>query len=74
VDLLVTDVILPGLSGVKLANRLRAERPSLRVLVCSGYMGEDGASGLSTDDGTTAFLPKPFTGPQLMSKVGALFA
>lgn len=73
-DLLVTDVVLPGLSGVKLADRLRDGRPELRVLVCSGYMGEDGASGIPTDDGQTAFLAKPFTGSQLLSKVGGLFA
>ena len=73
VDLLVTDVVLPGLSGVKLAGRLRDGQPGLRVLVCSGYMGQDGTDSIPTNDGITAFLPKPFTGPQLLSKVGRLF-
>src|SRR5262249_34597289 len=35
VDLLVTDVVLPGLNGIKLADRLRERQPGLRVLVCS---------------------------------------
>ncbi|MGD8861495.1 MAG: ATP-binding protein [Myxococcales bacterium] len=72
IDLLVTDVVLPGLSGAKLAHRLRESRPSLKVLMCSGYVGEADASDVITGDNMT-FLPKPFTGAQLRAKVLELF-
>jgi len=67
-DLLVTDVIMPGLSGPRLAERLRAARPELRVLYLSGYAQEelDFASGLGPD---TAFLAKPYTGAILARKI-----
>jgi two-component system cell cycle sensor histidine kinase/response regulator CckA len=71
-DLLVTDVVLPGLSGIKLAGQLRSAQPGLRVLVCSGYMGHEQDTGIVLND-TTAFLAKPFTGPQLASKASGLF-
>jgi signal transduction histidine kinase/CheY-like chemotaxis protein len=75
IDLLVTDVVLPGLSGVKLAEALRARQPGLRVLVCSGYMGqEQGADSDITLNERTAFLAKPFTGSELASKATDLFA
>jgi two-component system cell cycle sensor histidine kinase/response regulator CckA len=72
IDLLVTDVVLPGLSGAKLARKLRDACPALRVLMCSGYMGEEDASDVVPGE-TTAFLPKPFTSEQLRAKVGELF-
>ena len=75
VDLLVTDVVLPGLTGVKLAEKLRLRAPKLRVVVSSGYLGvesESNNAALQVPD--TAFLPKPFTGRQLMSVVGSMFA
>jgi len=63
VDLLVTDVVMPGLDGFQLAERLTARRPGLRVLFTSGYTDEDaGADGLAAD---AAFLQKPFTQEQL---------
>jgi len=63
VDLLMTDVVMPGLDGFQLAERLTARRPGLRVLFTSGYTDEDaGADGLAAD---AAFLQKPFTQEQL---------
>jgi two-component system cell cycle sensor histidine kinase/response regulator CckA len=75
VDLLVTDVVLPGLTGVKLAEKLRLRAPKLRVVVSSGYLGmesESNNAALQVPD--TMFLPKPFTGRQLMSVVASMYA
>jgi two-component system cell cycle sensor histidine kinase/response regulator CckA len=67
-DLLVTDVIMPGLSGPRLAERLRVTRPTLRVLYLSGYAEEelDRAHAPTSD---TAFLAKPYTSKTLAHTV-----
>ncbi len=68
VDLLVTDVIMPGLDGKRLAEQLLGERPELRVLFMSGY---DCALLSSHDvfEDETEFLPKPFTVDGFAEKV-----
>ena len=71
-DLLVTDVVLPGLNGVKLAARLRDRQPDLRVLMCSGYTGDE-TEELPRGP-RTAFLPKPFTGSDLVDAATGLMA
>jgi len=66
IHLLVTDVVMPGMSGPELARGLVAERPGLKVVYTSGYTG--GAlqkSGVAGD----GFLQKPFTPSQLAKKV-----
>jgi PAS domain S-box-containing protein len=68
IDLTVTDVIMPGMSGQEFSSRLLRERPGLKVLYVSGY----------TDDAivqhgnllpNTAFLQKPFAPATLVAKV-----
>jgi PAS domain S-box-containing protein len=71
IDLLVTDVIMPGIRGSELAKRLHVERPSLRVLYMSGYT-DDLILGLPGSDATWAFLQKPVTGDALMHTVESL--
>jgi CheY-like chemotaxis protein len=67
-DLLVTDVVMPGLSGRDLADRLTAARPDLRVLFVSGYSGEALAHhGILDPD--LAYLEKPFNPDALAMKV-----
>ena len=73
IDLLITDVIMPeGINGFELADRLRAERPGLRVIFTSGYSPEMvGRPGNRMDEGTT-FLAKPFDLENLTATVRAL--
>jgi two-component system cell cycle sensor histidine kinase/response regulator CckA len=69
--LMITDVVMPGLSGPVLAEKLASTRPETRVLYTSGYTAEefarDGAPG--TD---RAFLTKPFSRDDLVRKVREL--
>jgi PAS domain S-box-containing protein len=67
-DLLLTDVIMPGASGPELSRRLLSDRPELRVLYVSGYTDETIASQRLLADGAS-FLQKPFTPEVLARKV-----
>lgn len=58
-DLLVTDVMMPGMQGGRLAGILTAEHPSLRVLFISGMVDDPEVHALLERPGT-AFLAKPF--------------
>jgi two-component system, cell cycle sensor histidine kinase and response regulator CckA len=68
IHLLVTDVVMPEMSGSELVNRLAERRPGVRVLYVSGYTDDEVVRrGISrTRD---AFIQKPFTATDLMRKV-----
>jgi PAS domain S-box-containing protein len=67
-DMLLTDVIMPGLSGPELSRQLLGQRPDMRVLYVSGYPDETMASEGILDPGAS-FLQKPFTPDTLARKV-----
>ncbi len=72
--LLLTDVVMPGLSGPNLAARLVQENPQLRVLYMSGYT-DDATAVHGSFWGGVPLLQKPFTPTQLAERVrGALDA
>lgn len=70
-DLLITDVIMPGMTGVELAQRLRAQRPGLPVLYMSAYAPPTLrlTSPSSNGDFAAQVLIKPFTPEQLLERV-----
>jgi signal transduction histidine kinase/CheY-like chemotaxis protein len=67
-DLLVTDHLMPGMSGVDLINRLRADRPAIPVLIVSGFAEAEGI-----DPGLPR-LTKPFRQSELATSIAALTA
>jgi len=68
IDILVTDVVMPGIGGRELAKNLLAKRPTTRVLYLSGYT-EDAIATQGALTPGTAFLQKPFTLQNLAKKV-----
>ena len=68
IDLLLTDVMMPGMNGCDLAEVLLARRPSLRILFMSGYAEDVLASNVGLVPGA-AFLGKPFKPKALVTNV-----
>jgi CheY-like chemotaxis protein len=71
VDLLLTDVVMPHMSGRELADRLLRQRPGMRVLYTSGYLERP---PVLSDLPGALFLQKPFTPRELTEKVAEAFA
>jgi CheY-like chemotaxis protein len=67
-DLLVTDVIMPQMSGAELAKRLLADRPDLKVVFMSGYT-DDHLTSHGVERAAVSYLPKPFSPADLSKKV-----
>jgi len=68
IHMLVTDVVMPGMSGRELSSQLSGSRPQIKVLYLSGYT-EDAIVHEGVLDAGTAFLQKPFTLQTLSRKV-----
>src|SRR5512132_138268 len=69
IDLVITDMYMPGLRGPEVVQRLAPTRPGLRALFMSGYADQDARTGVPTG---ANFLNKPFSGQELASAVEAV--
>ncbi|HTO23006.1 MAG TPA: response regulator, partial [Spirochaetia bacterium] len=72
VDLLLADVVMPGMDGVELVRGIRAARPEVKVLFISGYERE-AVARRGVVEGGTSLLPKPFLLEDLARSVRAMF-
>ncbi|UCF99607.1 MAG: PAS domain S-box protein [Spirochaetaceae bacterium] len=73
IDLLISDVIMPGIGGKVLAERLQARIPALKVLYISGYPDETVVQHGVLDEGV-AYLQKPFSPTAVIEKVRQILA
>ena len=71
IHLLITDVVMPQLGGVELAQRMREQNPNLSVLYLSGYPEQPEVLSLALG-GRTQFLAKPFLPSDLTSAVASM--
>ncbi len=72
-SLLVSDVAMPGMSGIELLRRVRENRPSLPVLIYSGYAARDDVQPL-LEQPFTRFLRKPAPRAELLHEIASLLA
>jgi PAS domain S-box-containing protein len=68
IDVVLTDVVMPGMSGPQLVEQLRDEQPRLAVLFMSGYTS-DAVLRHGIETGQAAFLQKPFSASALAAKL-----
>jgi DNA-binding response OmpR family regulator len=73
IDILITDVVMPGQSGIELAKRLLLERPRLSILFISGFTFEEAVPPAELSH-VAAYLPKPFDIKRLIGEVQELLA
>ena len=73
IDVLFTDIVMPGINGRQLADLVRADHPDIRVLFTTGYTRNAVVHNGLLDIGV-AFLPKPFTVEQLARKIDDVLA
>jgi two-component system, cell cycle sensor histidine kinase and response regulator CckA len=72
IDLLLADVVMPGMRGDDLARRAIAMRPGLSVLFMSGYSDQAPPRDLGPTAGATSFIDKPFDAGTLLERVREL--
>jgi CheY-like chemotaxis protein len=73
IEVLLSDVVLPGgLSGIELARTARQLKPELKVVLSSGYVGDEASHDLMR--GEFSFLPKPYRPAELAAKLTEVLA
>jgi CheY-like chemotaxis protein len=68
IDLVLTDMLMPGMSGIELSSKLRELRPELKILLMSGYAG-DLIARYRVSESEIMLIEKPFTRQNLLAKI-----
>lgn len=71
IDFIFTDIVLPGIDGLELTRRIKALRPSTKVIVMTGYSG-DFSYDKAIEAGASDFIKKPFTLKELTARMAIL--
>jgi two-component system cell cycle sensor histidine kinase/response regulator CckA len=71
-DMVVSDVVMPGMDGPKMVRAIRKLHPAMPILFMSGYAEEQLRKDINIDD--MHFIPKPFSVQQIADKVGEVLA
>ena len=66
--MVATDMVMPGMGGRELVNRIRVTHPAVRILFMSGYT-DDAVMQRGIHESGTAFLQKPFSADTLTRKI-----
>jgi CheY-like chemotaxis protein len=74
IELVVTDLLMPGLSGFEFIRAVRNLKPHVKIIAISGFAGETGNDAPPPDVIADAFLSKPFTAEQLLKLVHEVLA
>ncbi|HTZ20452.1 MAG TPA: PAS domain S-box protein [Opitutaceae bacterium] len=74
IELVVTDLLMPGLSGFEFIRAARNLKPKIKIIAVSGFAGEAGSTTPPPDVIVDAFLPKPFTASRLLELVHEVLA
>jgi DNA-binding NtrC family response regulator len=64
IDLVISDILMPGLNGYALVARIRAKWPSMPVILTTGYLSQDAAKNMM--NGSVDFIPKPIDPEKLL--------
>lgn len=67
VDLVISDILMPGLNGYALAARLRAKWPNMPVILTTGFLPQNAAENMM--NGSVDFIPKPIRAETLLDMV-----
>jgi two-component system, cell cycle sensor histidine kinase and response regulator CckA len=73
IDLLLTDIVMPRISGRELAEQLLAKAPTMRILFTSGYPDDSSTRKLIAEQ-HVGFIQKPYAGNELLAKIRATLA
>jgi len=73
IDLIISDVILPEMSGPEMARQINLRYPLIKFIFASGYTADE-VLGQGINDDDTCFIQKPFSRNTLAEKVGAMIA
>ena len=73
IDVVVLDLTMPRMGGDEVFRRIRASRPDMHIILCSGYSEED-ISRQFNGLGLSGFIEKPFTPSELIEKIGAVLS